>query len=219
MMVRMARWGTMLSALVALGACAPVYSTQAPLRATGAPTTVLGLIRLEAPDSPAPSPARSRPAAAEPLTGAGSTTDLAVVLGTLVWPLATDELTALSSAYGDRRPPMAGASRTHAGLDLRAPAGTPIHASAAGRVVQSGVGGGYGHLVILDHGAELQSLYAHNSENLVRVGEAVERGQVIARVGRTGNATGDHVHFELRWRGGTVDPWTVLPPLGAVASR
>ncbi|MFN2383004.1 MAG: M23 family metallopeptidase, partial [Gemmatimonadota bacterium] len=167
---------------------------------------------------PAPLPARSRSEAVQ-RPAAGAPWALVDVLEAIVWPLASDELSALSSDYGDRRPPMAGASRNHAGLDLRAPGGTPIHAAADGRVVQSGVGGAYGNLVVLDHGAELQSLYAHNRANLVQVGDAVERGQVIALVGRTGNATGDHVHFELRWRGGSVDPWTVLPPLGTAPSR
>jgi len=77
----------------------------------------------------------------------------------------------------------------------------------------SGRSGAYGNLVIVDHGADLHSLYAHHVRNMVQEGETVRRGQVIARVGHTGNATGDHLHFELRWRGGTVDPLTVLPPL------
>ena len=68
--------------------------------------------------------------------------------------------------------------------------------------------------MIIDHGAGLQSLYGHHSANLVQEGARVRRGEVIALVGHTGNATGDHLHFELRWREGTVDPMVVLPQLG-----
>jgi murein DD-endopeptidase MepM/ murein hydrolase activator NlpD len=139
---------------------------------------------------------------------------LSAILGALVWPLASDQLSMLSSRYGVRRNPNGNGRRFHAGLDLRADEGTPVHAVAGGRVLTSGRSGAYGNLVIIDHGADLHSLYAHHVRNLVREGDRVRRGQIIARVGHTGNATGDHLHFELRWRGGTVDPLTVLPPLG-----
>ena len=79
--------------------------------------------------------------------------------------------------------------------------------------------GAYGQRVVVDHGAGLQSLYAHHSRNLVSAGQRVRRGEVIALVGRSGNATGDHLHFELRWKGGMVDPRTVLPALGRAAGR
>jgi len=88
-----------------------------------------------------------------------------------------------------------------------------VHAVAAGRVLESGSSGAYGNRIVLDHGEGLHSLYAHHERNLVTRGQAVRRGQVIALVGHTGNAIGDHLHFELRWKEGTVDPWTVLPVL------
>ena len=140
-------------------------------------------------------------------------------LESLVWPLAADGARLLGSSYGERSHPLAGEQRFHPGLDLRAREGTPVYASAAGKVTASGASGAYGNLVILDHGADLQTLYAHNSRNLVRVGDVVRRGQPVALVGHTGNATGDHVHFEVRWKGGTVDPRTVLPLLSGMAAR
>ena len=139
---------------------------------------------------------------------------LPTILGSIVWPLAMDQVSVLSSAYGARHHPVAGSQRFHGGLDLRAPGGTPVYAVAAGRVLASGRSGAYGLRVVVDHGEGLTSLYAHHLENVVAAGERVRRGQVIGLVGRTGNATGEHLHFELRWKGGTVDPWAVLPPLG-----
>ncbi|HEY8391715.1 MAG TPA: peptidoglycan DD-metalloendopeptidase family protein [Capillibacterium sp.] len=115
-------------------------------------------------------------------------------------PLADAKLT---SGYGMRR------GRMHRGIDLAAPAGTPVQAAAAGKVVFAGWQRGYGLLIILDHGT-FKTKYAHNSENLVHAGEEVRRGQVIAKVGRTGNATGNHLHFELELDGKTVDPLSYL---------
>jgi murein DD-endopeptidase MepM/ murein hydrolase activator NlpD len=138
-------------------------------------------------------------------------------LEALVWPLAAENSAVLGSTYGDRDHPRAGEERFHAGLDLRARQGTPVYASAGGVVLASESSGAYGNLVILDHGGGLLTLYAHNERNLVRLGEEVRRGQPIAVVGHTGNATGDHLHFEVRWNGGTVDPRTVLPALSGPA--
>ena len=86
-------------------------------------------------------------------------------------------------------------------------AGQPVLASRAGRVVYAGAGmRGYGKTVILEHDDGMQSLYAHNSALLVQLAERVEQGQAIARVGRTGNATTNHCHFEIRWNDRRVDP-------------
>jgi murein DD-endopeptidase MepM/ murein hydrolase activator NlpD len=181
--------------LVAAVACAPVYSGIAVHSA--APPIV--------------------PRSAVEATG----TDPALVraLEALVWPLAADGDGILSSTYGERIHPRAGEPRFHGGLDLRAREGTPVYASAGGVVSASESSGAYGNLVVVDHGGGMQTLYAHNSRNLVHVGEAVRRGQPIAMVGHTGNATGNHVHFEVRWKGGTVDPRTVLPLLSGLATR
>ena len=105
----------------------------------------------------------------------------------------------LTSGYGMRW------GRLHRGIDLAAAAGTPIHAAASGTVTYAGWQSGYGLLVIVDHGA-YHTKYAHNAENLVCTGDDVLRGQPVAKVGRTGNATGNHLHFELVFEGEALDP-------------
>jgi murein DD-endopeptidase MepM/ murein hydrolase activator NlpD len=96
--------------------------------------------------------------------------------------------------------------RMHEGIDIAAPYGTPIRAAAAGIVLVSGWMGGYGNLVVIDHGGGLATAYAHNTSNAVGVGQSVAQGQVIAYVGSTGHSTGPHVHFEVRVNGAAVDP-------------
>ncbi|MDH3626774.1 MAG: LysM peptidoglycan-binding domain-containing M23 family metallopeptidase [Acidobacteriota bacterium] len=97
--------------------------------------------------------------------------------------------------------------RRHMGIDVQAGYGAKIVASLDGRVTYSGSGmRGYGKTVMLDHGHGLQTLYAHNSELLVRVGQRVTRGTPIARLGQSGNATGPHCHFELRRNDAPIDP-------------
>lgn len=101
--------------------------------------------------------------------------------------------------------------RHHSGVDIAAPRGTPIRAARGGRVVRAGWLGGYGLVVVVDHGDGMETWYGHASAVLVRVGQTVERGQVIARVGCTGACTGPHVHFEVRVRGRPVNPLRYLP--------
>ena len=114
-----------------------------------------------------------------------------------IWPLAEFEV---SSHFGRRR------GRLHAGIDLRAARGTPIRAAAAGRVKFSGYNRGYGYLVVIDHGGGIETAYAHNHRNLVEQGQRVQQGNTVATVGRSGNATGYHVHFEYRKYGQALDP-------------
>ena len=193
-----------LGAVALAQACAPVYSETAPPTPRvsagmgGPPPVVAAEVRG---NEGAPSPALVR------------------ALASLVWPLAADGTSILSSDYGDRVHPRGGDERFHGGLDLRAGEGTPVYASADGVVIASEASGAYGNLVVLDHGGGLGTLYAHQRENLVRVGEVVRRGQPIGLVGHTGNATGDHLHFEVHWKDGTVDPRTVLPLLSMTTGR
>ncbi len=112
----------------------------------------------------------------------------------------------ITSKFGYRIHPIYKVRKMHTGVDFAASRGTPIHAAAAGVVVHSGRWGGYGNCVIIDHGGGLATLYAHCSSLAVAVGEKVKQGQVIARVGSTGLATGPHLHFEVRKNGTPVDP-------------
>ncbi len=111
----------------------------------------------------------------------------------------------ISSKFGQRW------GRMHYGIDFAAPAGTSIVAAAGGTVVFSDWRSGYGRLIILDHGNGVQTYYAHNSERLVGVGERVNQGQAIARVGSSGSTTGPNLHFEVRINGEAVDPLRFLP--------
>jgi peptidoglycan hydrolase-like protein with peptidoglycan-binding domain len=102
-------------------------------------------------------------------------------------------------------------TRFHAGVDLIAPFGTPVTAAAAGRVTWAGfLAGGWGKLVIVAHGHGLKTLYAHLTRIDVRAGEPVAVGSRLGLVGATGDATGPHLHFEVRVRGAAVDPLPAL---------
>jgi murein DD-endopeptidase MepM/ murein hydrolase activator NlpD len=119
------------------------------------------------------------------------------------WPVDA----ALSSTFGMRD------GRPHEGIDLAAPEGSQVHAACDGVVAYAGDRlRGYGRLVIVDHGAGLATVYAHNSKLLVREGDAVSRGRVIALSGQTGHATAPHVHFEVRQDSRPRDPLKYLPP-------
>jgi lipoprotein NlpD len=112
----------------------------------------------------------------------------------------------VSSGFGRR------GRRRHEGIDIPARSGTAIRAAEAGRVIHSGGGlGAYGTVVILKHSGRYSTVYAHNRRNLVRKGDFVEKGQVIAEVGRSGNASGPHVHFEIRRDRRAQDPMRYLP--------
>lgn len=96
--------------------------------------------------------------------------------------------------------------RRHSGIDIGIPIGTPVKAADGGKVIFSGTKGGYGKCVIIDHGANIQTLYAHNSKLLVKKGDKVFKGQTIANSGNTGRSTGPHLHFEVRKNGTPVNP-------------
>lgn len=115
-----------------------------------------------------------------------------------------------SSGFGMRRHPVLGTTRLHAGIDIAAPTGTPIRASASGTVVTAGSMRGYGNTVIIDHGGGFSTLYGHCSRLYVRSGQRVNQGDRIAAVGSTGLSTGPHLHFEIRINGRPVNPASYL---------
>ncbi len=111
-----------------------------------------------------------------------------------------------SSNFGWRIDPFTGQNAMHEGVDYMVPEGTPIYASAGGVVVFADTHPQYGNMVEIDHGNEIITRYAHCSKLLVKVGEVVRRGREIARVGSTGRSTGNHLHFEVRYKGTAQNP-------------
>jgi murein DD-endopeptidase MepM/ murein hydrolase activator NlpD len=118
-----------------------------------------------------------------------------------IWPIRGP----ITSPYGPRW------GGFHTGIDINCDTGDRIVAAKAGRVIAAEWGGGYGRMVIIDHGNGVSTLYAHNSVLYVRQGQSVARGQRITACGATGNATGDHLHFEVRINGDHTDPRPFLP--------
>ena len=112
----------------------------------------------------------------------------------------------LSSLFGYRTNPISGKKEFHEGIDFAGKQGTSIIAVAAGIVTWSGARYGYGNLIEISHGNGYITRYAHNHENLVAIGEKVERGEIIGTMGSTGRSTGAHVHFEVIHNGRHVDP-------------
>lgn len=116
----------------------------------------------------------------------------------------------INSTYGYRKLPGEPKARLHAGVDIAAPTGVPIHASAPGVVVDAGLSSTYGNFVEVDHGEGVTTFYAHMSRKAVREGEAVEGGETLGYVGSTGRSTGPHLHFEVRKDEKKYDPMKVL---------
>lgn len=132
-----------------------------------------------------------------------------------IWPLRTGFL-----GRGLKR----AGRRHHDGIDMTAPKGTPIYAVLDGivEVVSNNGPGfrGYGRVIVINHNGKLWSLYSHNSANYVKVGQRVKQGDKIAAVGRTGRASGTHLHFEIRNEKGTpLDPMKYLPEEGRLPKR
>jgi len=107
----------------------------------------------------------------------------------------------ISSGFGMREHPRFGGRKLHTGIDITMPKGTPLHATADGVVSFSDRNGGNGNIVVIEHGHGLTTVYAHNSKNMVKPGQAVKRGDVVALSGSTGISTGPHLHYEV-WRNG-----------------
>jgi len=112
----------------------------------------------------------------------------------------------LSSDYGTRIHPVLGRRAGHKGVDLAAPTGTPIYATADGRVSRANWFSSYGKYISIEHGADLQTRFAHLSEIAVSEGASVKKGDLIGYVGSTGRSTGPHLHYEVRVNGVAVDP-------------
>ena len=125
-----------------------------------------------------------------------------------LWPV----LGPITSPFGSRPTPFGGeGTQVHTGVDIGVPSGTHVQATAAGRVVAAGWNTIYGYEVRIDHGQGLQTLYGHNSQLLVRLGQDVAKGQVISLSGSTGASTGPHVHYEIDRYGTPVNPTPYLP--------
>ena len=123
----------------------------------------------------------------------------------------------LSSAFSRSRfHPILHIARPHEGIDVSAPMGAPIVAPAAGTVTMVTVQTGYGNVLEIDHGGGIVTKYAHCSRIVVRIGQRVKRGQIIANVGNTGLSTGPHLHYEIHVNGRVVDPLTYVLPGGAI---
>ena len=116
----------------------------------------------------------------------------------------------ISSRFGHRRDPFTGRRALHGGLDYAARRGTPVRATASGRVIRAGRQGGYGKLVEIDHGGGITTRYAHLHRIHVKKGQRVGRGKRIGKVGSTGRSTGPHLHYEVRRRGRVLDPMTYV---------
>lgn len=124
--------------------------------------------------------------------------------GSMLWPLPIRGT--LTSSYSNRISPITGRAEFHLGQDIAAPAGTAVYAANAGKVITAQYQRSYGNVVIIDHGGGVSTIYAHNSSLAVSAGQNVTRGQTIARVGSTGDSTGNHLHFEVRKNGRAVNP-------------
>ncbi len=116
----------------------------------------------------------------------------------------------ISSGFGYRTQPIAGASTNHKGIDFAASTGTPIYAAASGTVVSAGYAGNAGNLLVINHGGGLATYYMHCNAIYVSAGQSVTKGQNVAAVGTTGNSTGPHLHFQVMLNGTPVNPANYL---------
>lgn len=143
---------------------------------------------------------RSGAGASKSIPGGCSVEGGAFGTGSFVWPADNHYLSGNDYWSG------------HLALDIAAGTGAPLYAADSGVVVYAGpIGGGYGNMIMIDHGNGYHTLYAHLSSVGVRCGASVSQGQYIGLAGSTGNSTGPHLHFEVRYMGGFVNPWQVLP--------
>lgn len=112
----------------------------------------------------------------------------------------------MSSNYGMREHPVLGGARAHKGIDMAAPSGTPIYATADGIVQKAEWFSSYGNFIAIEHGADVETRFGHLSRLAVSAGQRVHKGDLIGYVGSTGRSTGPHLHYEVRVDGQAVDP-------------
>ena len=179
--------------VISLGSQASVLAGVPPLpRLRPAPRPELGPVSSSS-GVASPGPTRLRPG-----------------MKSLRWPL---EGAMVGSVYGPRRHPILGGTRSHGGVDLPAPSGTPVRAAAAGTVRYVGRNGSYGRFIRLDHGFGLETAYGHlrGYARDLRRDRRVRRGEVIGNVGSSGLSTGPHLHYEVRIDGRAIDPLPIMP--------
>lgn len=128
----------------------------------------------------------------------------------MIWPIPGH--TRITSKFGMRTHPITGLYRLHTGTDVGAPIGTDFLAMASGIVVKAEYNLAYGNMVIIDHGGGVQTLYAHGSEIIAKIGQTIKQGEPVLKVGSTGYSTGPHAHFEIRIDGNPVDPLNYVEP-------
>ena len=134
--------------------------------------------------------------------------------GDFIWPVPG--YNKITSKYGMRTHPITGVYKLHTGVDVGAPTGADFVASNKGIVIAAEYNTAYGNFVMIDHGGGIQTLYAHGSQIMVSVGQEVNAGDVVLKIGSTGYATGPHAHFEVRINGTTVEPLTYLQATGYI---
>jgi murein DD-endopeptidase MepM/ murein hydrolase activator NlpD len=123
-----------------------------------------------------------------------------------VWPIDGR----LMGPFGQRNDPFSGEGEFHTGVDISAPTGTPVQATAPGIVVHAEWSAGYGRLVIVDHGGGIETYYAHLSRFYAQTGQEVRRGEIVGFVGSSGRVTAPHLHYEVRLGGAPVNPYPYL---------
>jgi hypothetical protein len=181
----------------------PLTPAALPLPAPGTASPALSIPSLVLPTVPVADPVSVTPAGK---TRVASGTSSGANTGAVALNGAEAPASDVTSAFGWRRDPFTGATKFHAGVDIRASYGRDVATVAGGTVVFAGVQGGYGQSVVIEHAPGLRTRYAHLSTIDVAPGQVVDAGTVLGKVGQSGRATGPHLHFEVLKDGKAVDP-------------